>query len=87
MSASDVGMLEIRANRKRENSPFADALLADLFNSTGNMELMMLSLRRAYPALATVEQDSVPRYFLAMYYPMRYRDSIDKYSKEKTCGK
>jgi len=74
-------MLEIRANRKRENSPFADALLADLYNSTGNMELMMLSLRRAYPALATVEQDSVPRYFLAMYYPMRYRDSIDKYSK------
>jgi soluble lytic murein transglycosylase-like protein len=75
-------MLEIRANRRRENSPFADALLADLYNSTGNSELMMLSLRRAYPALATVEQDSVPRYFLAMYYPMHYRDSIEKYSKD-----
>ena len=75
-------MLEIRANRKRENSRFADALLADLYNSTGNVELMMLSLRRAYPALATVEQDSVPRYFLAMYYPMHYRDDIEKYSKD-----
>ena len=75
-------MLEMRANRKRENSSFADALLADLYNSTGNAELMMLTLRRAYPALATVEQDSVPRYFLAMYYPMRYRDAIEKYSKE-----
>jgi soluble lytic murein transglycosylase len=75
-------MLEIRANRKRENGQYADALLADLYNSTGNAELMMLSLRRAYPALATVEQDSVPRYFLAMYYPMHYRDMIDKYSKE-----
>jgi soluble lytic murein transglycosylase-like protein len=81
---SDIrgAMLEIRANRKRENSPFADALLADLYNSTSNAELMMLSLRRAYPQLATVEQDSVPRYFLAMYYPMHYRDQIDKYSKE-----
>src|SRR5258705_4162173 len=75
-------MLEIRANRKRDNGAFAEALLADLYNSTGNEELMMLSLRRAYPQLATVEQDSVPRYFLAMYSPMRYRGQIDKYSKE-----
>ena len=75
-------MLEIRANRKRGNGSYADALLADLYNSTGNAELMMLTLRRAFPQLATVEQDAVPRYFLAMYYPMKYRDQIDKYSKE-----
>jgi soluble lytic murein transglycosylase len=74
-------MLEIRANRKRENGSYADALLADLYNSTGNSELMMLSLRRAFPQLATVEQDSVPRYFLAMYYPMKYRDHIIEDSK------
>jgi soluble lytic murein transglycosylase-like protein len=82
LSDTRAAMLEIRANRSRVNSSFADALLADLFNSMGNAEMMMLSLRRAFPALATVEQDSVPRYFLAMYYPMKYRDEIDKYSKE-----
>src|SRR5262249_39834250 len=82
LSDARGAMLEIRANLGRENTPFAEALLADLYNSMGNAELMALSLKRAYPQLATVEQDSVPRYFLAMYYPMRYRDAIDKYSKQ-----
>ena len=75
-------MLEIRANRKRQNNHFAEALLADLYNSSGNGELASLSLRRAFPQLVTVEQDSVPRYFLAMYYPMRYRDEITEYSQK-----
>jgi soluble lytic murein transglycosylase len=75
-------MLEIRANRKRQNNRYAEALLADLYNSMGNTQLAMLSLRRAYPQIATVEQDSVPRYFLAMYYPLRYRDEIIEYSRK-----
>lgn len=75
-------MLELRANRKRGNTRYAEALLADLYNSTGNTQLAMLSLRRAYPQMATVEQDSVPRYFLAMYYPLRYGDEIVEYSRK-----
>jgi soluble lytic murein transglycosylase-like protein len=75
-------MLEIRVNRKRQNTSFAEALLADLYNSTGNTQLAMMSLRRAFPQLATVEQDSVPRYFLAMYYPLRYGDEIVEYSRK-----
>ncbi|MEK6375746.1 MAG: lytic transglycosylase domain-containing protein [Acidobacteriota bacterium] len=75
-------MLEIRANRKRQNTSYAEALLADLYNSTGNTQLAMMSLRRAFPGLATVEQDTVPRYFLAMYYPLRYRDEIVEYSRK-----
>jgi soluble lytic murein transglycosylase len=43
---------------------------------------MTRSLRRAFPQLATVEQDSVPAYFLRMYYPIRYVDAIMKYSKQ-----
>lgn len=82
LAATRDAMLEIRANRKRDNASFADALLADLYNSAGNTQLAMLSLRRAFPKLATVEQDAVPKYFLKMYYPMRYRDPIVEYSRQ-----
>jgi soluble lytic murein transglycosylase-like protein len=68
--------VEIQKNLKRSNQPYADALLADLYNSNGDMLLMMRSARRAFPQLATVEQDSVPAYFLRMYYPMKYEDTI-----------
>lgn len=68
--------LEIQKNLNRKNQPYADALLADLYNSTGDMLLMMRSARRAFPELATVEQDSVPTYFLRMYYPTKYQDEI-----------
>jgi soluble lytic murein transglycosylase-like protein len=68
--------LEIQKNIKRSNQRFADALLADLYNSYGDMLLMMRSARRAFPQLATVEQDVVPAYFLKMYYPMKYTDAI-----------
>ncbi len=74
--------LEIQKNLKRSNHPYADALLADLYNTSGDMLLMMRSARRAFPQLATVEQDSVPPYFLKMYYPMKYQDAIRKYSKQ-----
>jgi soluble lytic murein transglycosylase-like protein len=74
--------LEIQKNLSRANQPFADALLADLYNSSGEMLLMTRSLRRAFPQLATVEQDSVPPYFLQMYYPVKYVDTIIKYAKQ-----
>ncbi len=74
--------LEIQQNLSRSNQMYADALLADLYHSSGDMELMMRSLRRAFPQIATVEQDFVPAYFLSMYYPIRYKDAIVKYSKK-----
>ena len=74
--------LEIQRNLNRKNQPYADALLADLYNSTGDMFLMMRSARRAFPELATVDQDSVPAYFLRMYYPTKYKDDIIKNAKE-----
>jgi len=71
---------EIEKNRSRKNQPFADALLADLYHASGNMVDTLKTLRLAFPALATVEQDSVPTYFLKMYYPLKYDDWIRKYS-------
>jgi soluble lytic murein transglycosylase-like protein len=72
--------LEIDKNRNRKNQQFADALMADLYHASGNMLDTLKTLRLAFPALATVEQDSVPAYFLKMYYPLRYDDWIRKYS-------
>jgi soluble lytic murein transglycosylase len=72
--------LEIQKNMRPENDRYAEALLADLYNSTGNPLLMYKSIKRAWPKIATVEQDSVPPYFLRMYYPVRYEDTIKKHA-------
>jgi soluble lytic murein transglycosylase-like protein len=74
--------LEIQKNLNRSNEPFADALMGDLYNSSGDTLLMMRALKRAFPKLATVEQDDVPRYFLRMYYPTRYHDEIVRNAKK-----
>jgi len=71
---------EIDKNRNRKNQQFADALMADLYHASGNMLDTLKTLRLAFPELATVEQDSVPPYFLKMYYPLKYEDWIRKYS-------
>ena len=74
---------EIRRNMRRENVRFAEALMADYHHAAGNEVLMYRSLRRAWPQLATVEQDSAPAYFLRMYYPLQYGDEINEYAKER----
>ncbi len=73
--------LEIRQNAKFSNQHFANALMSDLYNSSGNVDLLYRTLRRAFPQLATVEQDAVPPYFIRMYYPVKYEDSIKKDAK------
>jgi soluble lytic murein transglycosylase len=72
---------EIQKNMRRENTKYAEALLADLYNSTGNPILMYKSIRRAFPDLATVDQDKVPPYFIKMYYPIHHQETIRKYSE------
>ncbi|HEV8433896.1 MAG TPA: transglycosylase SLT domain-containing protein [Thermoanaerobaculia bacterium] len=67
---------ELARNAKRKNQQFADALAAEKLSNDGNLVEMYRTLRRAWPLLATVEQDSVPPYFLKMYYPVKYRDAI-----------
>jgi soluble lytic murein transglycosylase len=74
---------EIRRNARRENTRFAEALLADYYNAKGDKIPMYRSLRRAWPQLATVEQDTTPNYFLKMYYPVRYGEEIEEHAKER----
>ncbi|MEA2328510.1 MAG: soluble lytic murein transglycosylase, partial [Thermoanaerobaculia bacterium] len=81
LSDFDDAKLEIGKNRNRRNQQFADALMADLYHASGDMLDTLKTLRSAFPALATVEQDSVPTYFLKMYYPLKYDEWIRKYSQ------
>jgi soluble lytic murein transglycosylase-like protein len=70
--------VEIQKNANRKNQHFADALSAEIYSASNDLESMYRSLRRAFPELATVEQDSVPAYFLKLYYPMKYEEPIRK---------
>jgi soluble lytic murein transglycosylase-like protein/tetratricopeptide (TPR) repeat protein len=72
---------ELAKNAKRENQQFADALEAEKLSNDGNLVEMYRTLRRAWPLLATVEQDAVPPYFLNMYYPVKYHDTIVRDAK------
>jgi soluble lytic murein transglycosylase len=76
LSAFRDARLEIQKNVRAENQRFADALLAELYHHSGATLLMYTAVRRAFPQLATVEQDSTPRHFLRMYYPVKYGDLI-----------
>ncbi len=83
LSAMREAFLEARKNVKRGNERFAHAIMADFYHSAGNELLMYTELRKAWPQLATVEQDTVPLYFFRMYYPLKYGDSIEKHAKER----
>ena len=72
--------LEIQRNITPQNDPYANALLADLYNVAGNTDLLYRSIRRAFPQLATAEQDSVPAHFLKIYYPVKYTDAVRKFA-------
>lgn len=72
--------VEIQRNQSEFNDRYGQALLAELYNSTGSTVLMQRAVKRAFPQVATVEQDSAPTYFLKMYYPVKYVDAIKKYA-------
>jgi soluble lytic murein transglycosylase-like protein len=74
---------EARRNIRRENQRFAHAIMADFYHSAGNKLLMYTELRKAWPQLATVEQDTVPLYFFKMYYPLQYGEEIEEWANER----
>jgi len=83
LSSMREAFLEARRNLRRENQRYAHAIMADFYHSIGNELLMYTELRKAWPQLATVEQDSVPPYFFKMYYPLEYGESIEKHAKDR----
>jgi soluble lytic murein transglycosylase-like protein/TolA-binding protein len=83
LSAMRDAFMEARGNVRRENQRYAHAIMADFYHSAGNRLLMYTELRKAWPELATVEQDMVPMYFFRMYYPTKYAEEIEKHAKER----
>jgi soluble lytic murein transglycosylase len=82
LSSMREAAIEIQKNAKRQNVRFSEALMADVHHDAGDALAMYRSLRKAWPQLATVEQDSAPPYFIAMYYPRKYVDVVDEQSKK-----
>ena len=83
LAAMKDAFAEARANLRRTNSRFTHAIYADVYHATGQAIPMYQAIRKAWPQLATVEQDSVPAYFFRMYYPIRYGDEIEKHAKKQ----
>lgn len=67
---------EIQKNANTSNRKYADAILADLHYAEGSLDLGNRYVRRAWPELATVEQDSVPAHFIKLYFPVKYEAKI-----------
>lgn len=82
LSSMKEAFNEVRGNVRRENNRMANALLADIYQAAGNRLMMYAALKKAWPQLATIEQDAVPLYFFKMYYPVKYSEEIEKYAKE-----
>lgn len=83
LSSMRDALEEIRRNSRRTNIRFAEALMADYYSATGQKIPMYRSLRRAWPQLATVEQDTAPHYFLRLYYPLKYGEEIEEHAKAR----
>jgi soluble lytic murein transglycosylase len=73
--------LEVQKNISDRNRRYGEAILGDLFFSGGSHHLAFDYMRRAWPQLATVEQDQVPRHFIDLYYPLRYETWIREYAE------
>lgn len=83
LGAIQYARVEIQQKANDENRMFADALLGDIFNTLGSADLANRYARRAFPNLATVEQDTVPAHFVEMYYPLRFEDEIREYAAKR----
>lgn len=68
--------LEVQRNASFENRKWADTILGELYYFDGSYDLSYRFLRRAWPELATPEQNAVPWRFVQMYYPLRFEDEI-----------
>ncbi len=68
--------LEVQRNANFANRKWADTILGELYYFEGSYDLAYRFLRRAWPELATPEQNAVPWRYVQMYYPLRFEDEI-----------
>ncbi|HUP64926.1 MAG TPA: transglycosylase SLT domain-containing protein [Thermoanaerobaculia bacterium] len=72
--------IEVQKNASFSNRKWADSILGDLYFAEGAWDLSYRYLRRAWPELATPEQNAVPWRFIEMYYPVRYEEEIRRHA-------
>lgn len=75
--------VEIQANTSDANRQFGDAIMGELMYTAGATQLAFRYLKRAYPLLASVEQDRVPVHYVKMYYPLRFEDTVRRNAKKR----
>jgi len=83
LGAARDSRLEIQKNANDVNRKYADAILADLHYAEGSLDLANRYVRRAYPELATVQQDDVPAHFIRRYYVLKYEEKIRAEAKKR----
>jgi soluble lytic murein transglycosylase-like protein len=73
---------ELQDNSNDLNRKWADALLAQMLYQQGQTHVAYRYMRRAFPEIATIEQSSVPREFVEMYYPLSHTQKIFEEAKQ-----
>lgn len=82
VGASRDARLEVQRNTNDSNRIWTHAILGELYHHEGAPHLANQFLRRAFPRIATVEQNQVDPHFLRMYYPRKFEDEIRKSSEK-----
>lgn len=83
VGASRDARLEVQRNTSDSNRIWTNAILGELYHQEGAPHLANQFLRRAFPRIATVEQNEVDPHFLRMYYPQKFEDEIRKNSEKR----
>ena len=83
VGASRDARLEVQRNTSDSNRTWTHAILGELYHQEGAPHLANQFLRRAFPRIATVEQNQVDPHFLRIYYPRKFEDEIQKNSEKR----
>lgn len=75
--------LEVQRNTGDANRIWTNAILGELYHQEGSPHLANQFLRRAFPRIATVDQDKVDPHFLRIYYPVKFEEEIRKNSEKR----
>jgi len=83
VGASRDARLEVQRNNNDTNRTWTNAILGELYHQEGASHLANQFLRRAFPRIATVEQNQVDPHFLRIYYPRKFEEEIRKNSEKR----
>jgi len=83
VGAARDARLEVQRNTNDTNRTWTNAILGELYHQEGEPHLANQFLRRAFPRIATVEQNEVDPHFLRIYYPLKFEEEIMRSSEKR----